>query len=323
MSYISPPRLQSGDLVEVIAPSASLSRIPEDEQARAHHILSQLGLRVRFSSHARLSDGFYASPIEGRLKDFHAAFADPEVKAILPVTGGYNANDLLPYIDWELVKNNPKILCGFSDITTLTTAISVACGFVTYAGPVYASFGAFTGIDEVVDSFYNATFTSDPYSLPSSRAWSDSRKSTELFLNPGAVVLNEGTAEGQLWGGNLLTFNLLQGSKFFPSLQDAILFLEDDDAEHFARIARGFRALSLQPGFSQIKGLLIGRWQRGSSMTDELLRHLLLDQLGLRHIPIITGLDFGHTVPLLTLPVGGTVRIDAQATGSRIQILTH
>lgn len=318
---IIPPRLQPGDLVEIIAPSASLARISEEERQRANQVLQGLGLRVRFSQHAHETDGFYASPVASRVADLHAAFADPQVKAILPVTGGYNVNDIFPHIDWELLRNNPKIICGFSDITALTVAISARCGFVTYAGPFYASFGGKTCLDYTVDYFKRALFTSEPIAITPAEQWSNSRKEDALFENPGPVVIREGEAEGTLWGGNLLTLNLLQGTLYFPDLQGSILFIEDDDAETLPRIRRGLQALMMQPGFEGIKGLVFGRFQTGSQMSNELLQGLINEKLSHMNIPIITGLDFGHTVPLVTLPIGGKVRISALAGHNSITLL--
>lgn len=135
-----PARLQPGDEVRVVSPATSLAYIPADQRATASERLEDLGLRVTYSANSELRDRFDSSPAEARAEDLHAAFADPGVKAILTTLGGYNSNGLLDRLDYGLIRENPKILCGFSDITALASAIQVRTGLVTYSGPHFSTF---------------------------------------------------------------------------------------------------------------------------------------------------------------------------------------
>jgi muramoyltetrapeptide carboxypeptidase len=155
-----------------------------------------------------------------------------------------------------------------------------------------------------------------PVRHPASAQWSDDawyqdQDHRTLVPNDGYVVLNEGRAEGTILGGNLCTFNLLQGTEYAPELADSILFVEDDAESHPATFDRDLQSLLHQPGFERVRGMLIGRFQKASGMTPELLRTIVQSKRELRSIPVIAGVDFGHTDPKITFPIGGTGRLIA------------
>jgi len=141
LQYVFPPKLKAGDEVRVVAPACSLAMISESVRKVANTRFADLNLKLSFGRHVEERNDFYSSSIESRVGDFHAAFGDPNIKAVLTVIGGYNSNQILQYLDWNLVKNNPKIFCGFSDITALNNAILAKTGLVTYSGPHYTTFG--------------------------------------------------------------------------------------------------------------------------------------------------------------------------------------
>src|SRR3989344_4943573 len=141
MKSVFPAKLQSGDTVAIITPSRSLRIISADIQEIANKRFAELGLKLVFGRHCSECDEFKSSSITSRIVDLHEAFANTDVKATLAVIGGYNANQLLRYLDWDLIRANPKILCGFSDITALSNAIYTKTGLVGYSGPHYSSFG--------------------------------------------------------------------------------------------------------------------------------------------------------------------------------------
>src|SRR5688572_23346709 len=140
-------RLQRGDEVRIVSPAVSLGFIPEDQQLTARERLEDLGLRCSFSRNAEVMDRFDSSPVETRVSDLHEAFADSRVRGILTTLGGYNSNGLLGYLDYDLIRANPKIFCGYSDITALATAIHARTGLLTYSGPHFTTFGMKRGID--------------------------------------------------------------------------------------------------------------------------------------------------------------------------------
>ena len=308
----TPQPLQPGDEIRVIAPSRSASILSTEGIEIAKARLESLGFQVTFGKHIFEDDLQHSSSIEHRVEDVHTAFADPNVKAILTVIGGFNSNELLPYLDYDLISENPKIFCGYSDITAITTAIAARCGFVTYSGPHFSSFQMEKAQEYQTSAFLSAVAQGDPYSLTSSTEWSDDawylEEENRNFEHTEWKAYDEGTAEGTIWGGNLCTLNLLQGTPYIPELKDAILFVEDDymvTPELFAR-----DLTSLLQAAQSIKALIIGRFQRESNISKEQLHYILDKHPILKTIPVLYNVDFGHTQPILTFPIGGKGMVD-------------
>ena len=157
-----PPSLSHGDHVRVVAPSRSLAMIGADIRRIADQRFEAMGLRLSFGDHVNESDAFASTSIKHRVEDLHAAFADPEVQAILTVVGGTNSNQLLPHLDWDLIGSNPKIFCGYSDITALSCAMHAHTGLITYSGPHYSTFGMEQHFDDTHDGFTAALFDTAP-----------------------------------------------------------------------------------------------------------------------------------------------------------------
>ena len=214
MKKIFPSKLQRGDTVRIISPSRSIQILSEETKHTANKRFEEMGLTLTFGNHVNECDDFSSSSIESRIEDLHQAFLDKEVKAIITVIGGFNCNQLLKYIDWELVRNNPKIFCGFSDITALNNAIYTKTGLVTYSGPHYTNLGQKLSVDYTLEYFSKCLFSDDPFDIVSS--------------NDGLQVIHDGEAEGTIIGANVCTLNLLQGTEYMPSLENSILYIEDD-----------------------------------------------------------------------------------------------
>jgi len=151
MEKIFPAKLKQGDLVRVVSPSRSMSLISEETQKIANARLEKLGLKLSFSKNVSETDEFISSSVKSRVADLHEAFHDPSVKCVLTTIGGYNANQLLKYIDWEIIRKNPKVFCGFSDITVLNNAIFTKTGLVTYSGPHYSTLGKMLTEEYTID----------------------------------------------------------------------------------------------------------------------------------------------------------------------------
>ncbi|MFZ3009810.1 MAG: S66 peptidase family protein [Candidatus Microsaccharimonas sp.] len=314
MTAIFAKRLQKGDVIRVIAPSRSLSIIGEETRAIATERLQQLGLSVSFSEHAEEIDDFVSSSIESRVEDIHTAFKDPQVKAILTAIGGFNSNQLLSKLDWDLIRNNPKIFCGFSDITALSNALYAKTGLVTYSGPHYSSFGMKKGFDYSLESFVAAVMGSDEMTITPSSEWSDDlwfldQEKRTLIPNKGWLPVQSGVAEGTIIGGNLCTLILLSNTEYMPQADNIILFIEDDEELQIQHFDRNLTALSQQPWFANVKGIVMGRFQQVSEVSDELILQMIVRNDALRSMPVIANVDFGHTMPLITFPIGGHARI--------------
>lgn len=327
MNYTIPSKLQSGDTVMVVAPARSLGIVSQETRDIANQRFAELGLRVVFGRHVEECDVFFSSSIEGRIEDLHEGFSNPEIKAIFTAIGGFSSNQLLSHIDWQLIKNNPKIFCGYSDITALNNTILTKSGLITYSGPHYSSFGEKLYFDYSLEYLKKCLFEEELLQLTPSDTWTDdpwykNQDDRHPLSTDGYTVLHEGTAEGIIIGGNLCTLNLLQGTEYSPNLSGSILFLEDDSQSDNVTFDRDLQSLIHQPSFSEVQGLVIGRFQKASGISLEQLQYIIDTKKELRNLPIIVNADFGHTSPRFTYPIGGQARIFAGTTPS-ITITTH
>lgn len=316
-----PQKLKAGDEVRIIAPSRSMAILGEDCKKIANKRLEELGLKVTFGKHVLEADSDYlCASIESRVEDLNEAFKDKNVKAILTVIGGFNSNQLLDYIDYEAIKENPKIFCGFSDITAISNSIYAKTGLVTYSGPHYSSFGMLKGFEYTMDYFKKMFFEGNEFEIKSSNEWSDDawfidQENREFISNDGMFIINEGVAEGNIVGGNLCTLNLLQGTPYMPDISNKILFIEDDDMAgkiYLMEFDRNLQSLMHMPEFKTVKGIVLGRSQKATEMTKEKWIKLIKNKKELENIPVIAGVDFGHSTPIITFPVGGYAKLDAR-----------
>jgi len=172
---IIPEKLQSGDEVRIIAPSKSLNIISENNIEMAIKRIESLGLKVSFSKNIKQEEMLGCASIEDRVADLHDAFSDKNVKAILPVIGGYNVNQILSYLDYDLIRSNPKILCGFSDITSLQNAIFKKTNLVVYSGLNFSSFAMQKGFDYCMDYFKKIFFQREKVLLSPATDYSDDK----------------------------------------------------------------------------------------------------------------------------------------------------
>ncbi len=318
---IYPAKLEPGDEVRVIAPAKSfLPTFRPERMALAVQRFEGMGLKVSFGEYVHELDEFDSTTVEHRLEDLHDAFSDKNVKAIIAVVGGSTSNQLLKYVDYDLIKNNPKILCGMSDITALANAIYHKTGLVTYSGPSFVLFGANKAVDYTVEYFKKCFFSDSPFEVLPSESYCNKRWDAEEISNEGYWAINEGETHGKILGGNLLTFIFLQGTEFAPELADSILFLEDNDKENFRAFENQLQSLINQPDFNKVKGIVIGRFQKGSGMTRELLTKIIKTKKELVQIPVIANVDFGHTTPMITFPIGGEARVSS-GTRNAIEII--
>jgi len=328
MDKIHPQKLKPGDQIRVIAPSRSLSIISHETREIASKNFADIGLELTFGKHVEEVDEFFSSSVSSRLEDFHDAFLDKNVKAIITAIGGFNANELLSLIDWRIVRENPKIFCGYSDITILNNAIYKKTGLVNYYGPHYSSFGQKQIFDYSVDYFKKCLFSEKDINILASEQWNDDnwwldQDKRENIDNEGLLAIFEGEADGIILGGNLDTFGLLRGTDYFPDLKGSIMFIEDDDKTDDVSFVRDLQALIEQPEFVNIKGLVVGRFQKKSNINNDKLRRIISNKPALKGIPVIINADFGHTEPRVTLPIGAEVHISSRRGASKIIIGKH
>ncbi|MGB7786447.1 MAG: S66 peptidase family protein [Salinimicrobium sp.] len=322
---ILPKRLKKGDHVRVIAPAESLSpKFKEPLRQRGIDRLKELGLEVSFGKYVNEPGPFKSAIREHRLKDLHEAFEDDTVDAVISANGGSSANQLLKHLDYELIKKKPKIFCGLSDITELTSAIHAKTGLVTYYGPHFTMLGASEHLGHVLKNMKKCFFSEESFEVQNSEYFSNSEWEKELILNEGFWTINEGEVEADCLGGNMLTLNFLLGYEFIPDIAGKILFLEENHLIDYRGIQKELQQILNHPQGSKIKGLLIGRFQRESKMNRKLLEDMIKSKEELSGIPVVGNVNCSHTIPMSTFPFGGRLKFSAKKGDKvRIEIIKH
>lgn len=308
-----PKKLNKEDEIRIIAPSCSLSRVRSDIYDSALDFLQDQGFKVTFSRNCREMNVFQSSSVRSRVDDLHEAFADKNVRAVMACIGGFNANEILPYLDYELIKANPKILCGYSDITVLLNAVYAKTSIVTYHAPHLAALGFLNEREYTQKYFSECMMCEKPFVV----------KPSETARN--YTVIQEGKCEGEIIGGNLCTLNLLQGTPYMPDINNKVLFLEDDNimGDYFVcEFDRNLQSLLQVSGAESIKGIVFGRFDESCKMTEDMIKAIIKDKVS-PDIPIIFGVDFGHIFPMFSFPIGGKVSLSANDNIIDIQIIEH
>jgi muramoyltetrapeptide carboxypeptidase LdcA involved in peptidoglycan recycling len=234
----------------------------------------------------------------------------------------------LQFIDWEVIKSNPKPIIGSSDITVLLNAIYAKTNIKTYFGPNFLKFGMKIGLDDTLKYFKECLFDNKKYNILPSKKWSDdnwykNQDKRNFYNNDGFIICNPGTAKGKTVGGNLCSLNLLQGTEYMPSLKDSVLFIEDDDLageNTFGEFNRNLQSLLQLPDAKKIKGILVGRFSQKCFMTKEKIKYIFQSQKELKNIPIIADVDFGHCDPFVTFPIGEKIEVSAEENTVKIKI---
>jgi muramoyltetrapeptide carboxypeptidase len=306
-----PPRLKVGDTVGLIQPAGFAADLAGPRTAI--DTIRAMGLVPKLGQHVYDRHGYLAGTDESRAADINAMFADPGVRAIFAARGGWGSARVLPYLDWNAIGANPKLLIGFSDITALHLAIAARGGFPSiHAANAGSNWGPLS-----LETFRRLAFDASLpfYPGPQSAGLSSASDSGSF------EVLRSGKASGRLIGGNLTVLSTLVGTPFVPSFDGAILFLEDVD-EAIYSVDRMLTQLSLGGILRRVKGVLFGRCARcgsqaasGGSFTlsDVLRRHL-----GPLGVPAFSGAMIGHISNQLSVPVGVQAEIDANAGTIRI-----
>lgn len=296
-----PNRLKLGDTVGLIQP-ASASPEAFDLQLVSETVTA-MGLKPKWSGHVKEKYGYLAGTDAARAADVNTMFADKEVKAIFAVRGGWGSARLLPLLDWDMIRNNPKLLLGYSDITALHMAIAAKAGFVTLHGPNGGSKWGKSSLEH----FQAVAFDGEAPLLENPLGSEDRLAQRQWRTH----TITGGKARGKLLGGNLTVFTALVGTGYLPDFDGAILFLEDvDEAEY--RIDRMLTQVGQAGILKKLKGVAFGQCTdcggKGGGFT---LGEVLEQHLKPLGIPAYRGGWFGHISDQFTLPVGGMVEIDA------------
>ncbi len=320
-NVLLPRALRPGDTIGIISPSWGAAGEHPGKRRAALRAIEKLGYRVVFAKHALNSNGYISDSPRNRAADIHQLFADSSINAIMAAIGGDHSCHLLPYLDFDLIQANPKIFCGFSDITVLNVAIQVMTGLVTFNGPTLMNdFAQKNGLSlYTVTQFLNMLTKSElqiPKPLvrfsPMQTNVSDQNVFEWNWLKPG----KRGQVDGVLIGGCIESLDHLRGTRYWPTETDwkgKILFLETSDDKPLPDRLDGLLMDYQNMGvFDKIKGLLFGRCANYDHQETQELNQILLERTATYHFPIVTEMDFGHTEHQMTLPLGGRARINTE-----------
>lgn len=300
-----PARLKKGDTVGLISPAGIVYHT--DEFTIVRESMEALELRVKEGQYMRSRYGYLAGTDEERASDVNAMFADTEVDAILCVRGGWGSSRILPLLDYDMIRENPKIMIGYSDITALLNAIHAKTGLITFHGPVGRSaWNSFTR-----GYFQSILFDGETITMNNPTAIGNNLTQ----VRDRVITINPGKASGRLLGGNLTVLTAMMGSEYLPDWNDAILFLEDV-GEDIYRVDRMITQLKLNGVLDNIGGFVFGKCTEcgpGDGFSSLTMEEVFNDHIRPLNIPSWQGSMIGHINNMFTIPVGLNAEIDANA----------
>ena len=293
VTKILPAKLNIGDTIGVVAPSNPIIGDNIEELNRAKEIAEKSGFKVKYSKNLFSNTNGYCSTAKEKAEDINEMFADKNIKMIWCAKGGNNSNSTFEYLDYELIRQNPKIICGYSDITSLTNIITENTGLVTFSGTNFKTIAT----DETDFSYKQAL----------SRFIDGSLKFEPE--NEKYITIQEGKVKGELVGGNLSLTKELVCGKYSIDFTDKILFLEELGYESDPAVVSNSLYYMKQNGvFDKIKGLWIGNYEHQSGIT---LEKIILDVFENKYkFPIIKSNNFGHIENKIVIPIGTKAEIN-------------
>ena len=329
MKIIVPPRLREGDTIGAVSLSSGLSASVPHRLDRGLQFFRERGFTNREFRSTRSQYRWESAPSEQRARDLMDAFAAPEVGAILCTVGGETANKILEHLDFDMIRRNPKIFCGYSDPSVIHYAIHAKAGVATYYGPaILPQFGEYPEpFAYTVDHFFRAVCTGAVGKVAPSLEWTDEtpnwffgedlHRPRMTKRNTGPVWLKEGRCIGPILGGCLHSIVNLLGTEYWPDHRDHVLFLEIPEGSDYdapaplSEVDALLGHLRLAGVFAQVKGLIVGRPFKYSADDAEVLKDLLLEHTREFSYPLFFGADIGHTDPMITIQLGSTCTLNS------------
>ena len=299
MNFIKPKKLKRGELIGIISPASA----PDNSSIVENGVkyIESLGYRTILGKNVGKVRGYLAGTDEQRIEDIHQMFSDKKVKAVFCLRGGYGAFRLLDKIDYKLIRNNPKIFVGFSEITTLQMAFLEKANLITFAGPMVVSNFSKEISDYTEENFW--------------RLLTSKNKPDNIIFSEHKIIYDKkyDKTSGRLIGGNLAVFTSMIGSGYLPSFNNDILLLEEINEPPY-KIDRMLNKLRFNKVFNKLNGIILGNFidceepdKKKTSLTiDEVFR----DYLGELKFPVIRSFPHGHTKNILTLPIGTNIKLN-------------
>ena len=312
---IKPLRLQKGDTIGLVTPATYLTEV-QLRDAIEH--FAQLGFKVRYTPNMLVRKGYLGGTDQQRADDINQFFADESIAGVICGRGGYGSARILPLLNYEAIKNNPKVFMGYSDITAMLYAIYRNAGLVCFHGPMGTSdYNDYTTRyfgEVLMNPTESLTYEAAPPEPTLTLSTKKNALGTEALAENSLVSLAPGTAEGVLIGGNLSLVTSLCGTSYDVDWRDKLVFLEEVGEAPY-RIDRMLTQLLLDPTkLSAAAGVVLGAFSDCEAKDESKslsLTQVLYDRLAGLGIPIVYGISFGHIKHNITLPVGVRAKIDA------------
>lgn len=329
---IKPNKLEKGNTIAFIAPASGFAALVPHRIKKAKEFFEKEGYKVKIFPTATKNIGLSSDTPKNRAKDFNDAFKDSSINAIICTIGGNSSHQILEYLDINSIKKNPKIFCGYSDITSLHFFLNKICNLVTFYGPTaIPEFGESLNLEDyTVDHFFKAVSNSEPIGeVKPSKKWTDFKELNWLEkedlkierkykTNKGYEWLRNGNAKGKIIGGCITSMMHTRGTKYWPDFNEKILLLETPEGESFNKgepienIDAFLTDLRLSNVFDEIKGVVFGRGFGYSEDDLDNLKKSILENTRGYNFPILFNVDIGHSDPMITIPLGVKVVLDSE-----------
>ena len=316
------PMLKKGMTIGIFSPSTGISAIVPERYDRGVSFLESKGFKIKHGKLYRKNDCYRSGSIKERADEFNDLLHDEEVDILMSAIGGNNTNSILPYIDYDYLMKHPKIIIGYSDVTALLLGIYSRTGITTFYGPAAAaSFGEFPPyVEETYSSFMDILTmnkgTQYTYQMPA--YWTDEmidwkKQDRAKDRRPNEwITVNGGIAEGRLIGGNLNTMEGFFGTPYMPEIKKGDILMIEDTQKTASTIERSFSLLKLSGVLDKVSGIILGKHELFKDQgTGRKPYEIFMEVFGDRDIPILAEFDSCHCHPMLTLPIGVRVRLDA------------
>ena len=325
-------KLEAGDIIGIYSPSSPITHSCPNRFERAKKYLHDKGFKIIEGNLTGKYDYYRSGTIKERVEELNDLIRNPEVKCIMSTIGGMNSNSILPYIDYEAFKRNPKIIIGYSDVTAILLAIYAQTGIITYYGPaLVASFGELPPFVDSTYKYFEEILMDKikiPYVFETPEYWTDEHVNWETQYRRKEKSENQwitvygGKVSGRVIGGNLNTIQGIWGSKYMPEIMDGDILFIEDSLKDSATIERSFSFLKVNGVFDRISGIILGKHELFDDLnTGRKPYEILLEVLGDKKLPFIADFDCCHTHPMLTLPIGCEIELDA--TEQKVSIIEN
>lgn len=322
MGAIMKFKLSKGDKIGIFSPSSPVTAISPKRFARAKKYLENKGFVIVEGSRTGKQDFYRSGTIQERVEELNSLIRNPEIKCIMATIGGLNSNSLLPYIDYEIFKKNPKIIIGYSDVTAILLGIYAKTGITTFYGPaLVASFGELPPYVDETFSYFEDIFIKElrlPHEYKNPEFWTDEmikweeQEASKTSEKNELITLGEGKVIGRVIGGNLSTIGGFWGSPYMPEIKKGDILFVEDSLKTAGIVEKNFAFLKVNGIFDKVAGVILGKHEKFDDLgTGKKYYEIFQEVIGELDIPVLAEFDCCHTHPMFTLPIGAIIELDA------------